>query len=53
MKFKKRESDELGEWWEPEPPPYYGTIVATVVLGALILFLEFTGLADYIISSFE
>jgi hypothetical protein len=53
MKLNK-EPRELGEeWMDAEPTPTYIAIVITVVVGLLILFVEYSGVADHIINSFN
>ena len=52
MKFNK-EPRELGDWYEPEVTLTYTLTLVAVVVGTVVLFLEFSGLADYIINSFN
>jgi len=51
MKFKNIPT-ELGDYVEPEVTWTYRLVILTVILGFLILFVEYTGLADHIVNSF-
>ena len=51
MKLNKKPRELGDEWMDAEPTPTYIAIVITVVVGLLILFVEYSGVADYIINS--
>jgi hypothetical protein len=53
MKLDKQPRELGEEWQDAEPTPTYIAIVITVVVGLLILFIEYSGLADHIISSIK
>ena len=51
MKLNKQPR-ELGEYYEEDAPTwFYPFIVISVVIGLLILFIEYSGVADQIINS--
>lgn len=53
MKLDKQPRELGEEWMDAEPTPIYIAVIITIVVGTLILFVEYSGLADYIINSFN
>jgi hypothetical protein len=53
MKLNKKPRELGDEWMDAEPTPTYIAIVITLVVAGIILFIEYSGLADHIINSFN